>query len=72
MVMATTGWSQSTPPAMPTICTTPPAGYLPGGAMTVSPPISCVGLGGSTLTDVKITNKNDPNRNVFVDNPIFQ
>jgi gliding motility-associated-like protein len=71
MVMATAGWSQSTPPATPTICTTPPAGYLPGGAMSVAPPISCVALGGSTLTNVTITNKNDPNRNVFVDNPIF-
>ncbi|MCF8323681.1 MAG: gliding motility-associated C-terminal domain-containing protein [Leadbetterella sp.] len=71
MVMATAGWSQSTPPATPTICTTPPAGYLAGGAMSVAPNTSCVPLGGSTLTNVTITNKNDPNRNVFVDNPIF-
>lgn len=71
MVIATTAWSQSTPPAKPTICTTPPAGYLLAGDMSLSPPISCVALGGSTLTDVTVTNKNDPNTGIWVDNPVF-
>jgi gliding motility-associated-like protein len=70
LVITSTAWGQ-TPPPKPTICTTPPAGYLLGGETSLSPPISCVSFGGSTLTDVKITNKNDPNTGIFVDNPIF-
>ncbi|MCP9770087.1 hypothetical protein EGI22_19460 [Lacihabitans sp. LS3-19] len=59
------------PPPKPKICTTPTSGYLFAGDMSIAPPISCVGLGGSTLTNVVVTNKRDAATGITVDNPIF-
>ena len=70
LVISTTAWGQTIPPK-PNICTTPPAGYLLGGESSLSPPISCVSFGADSLAIVKITNKNDANTGIFVDNPIF-
>ena len=70
LVITTTAWGQTLPPK-PNICTTPPVGYLLGGESSLSPPISCVSFGADSLAAVKITNKNDANTGIFVDNPVF-
>lgn len=51
-------WSQAAPPK-PTICTTPPTGYLIGGFIKVSSQITCIPFNQSTAM-ISLENAKDP------------
>jgi gliding motility-associated-like protein len=56
-------------PPMPTICSTPPAGYALGGNMSLQS-VTCVPVT-STSAPVTVINARNANTNLWLDNPVF-